>query len=205
MATLLKTYVSSINERYVDLAVEAMRGGALVVYPTDTLYAIGCDALNLRAIERICRLKGINPQKVNLSVVCSSIAQAAEYARIDNRAFRLLHDYLPGPYTFLLPAATTLPKIFKGRKVVGVRIPDNAIARRLAEALGNPVLSTSVAAGEECEQELTDPELIALRYDAVAEFVIDGGEGAAVPSTVVDLTDSANPTVVREGAGEFEQ
>lgn len=204
MATILKTYATSINERYIELTVAAMRSGQLIVYPTDTLYAIGCDALNVRAIERICRIKGINPQKVNLSVVCSNISQAADYARIDNRAFKLLHDYLPGPYTFLLPAATTLPRIFKGRKVVGIRIPDNAIARRLAEALGNPVLSTSVAANPEYPQELIDPELIAQRYDGEAEFVVDGGEGGSEPSTVVDLTDSANPVVVREGAGQFE-
>lgn len=205
MTTILKTYATSINERYIELAVDAMRSGGLIVYPTDTLYAIGCDALNLRAIERICRIKAINPQKVNLSVVCSSIAQAAEYARIDNRAFRLLHDYLPGPFTFLLPAATTLPRIFKGRKVVGIRIPDNPIARRLAQALDNPVLSTSVQADPDYPQELADPELIARRYDDVADFVIDGGEGAMTPSTVVDITDSSDPTVVRLGAGDFRQ
>ncbi|WP_295732540.1 L-threonylcarbamoyladenylate synthase [uncultured Muribaculum sp.] len=201
--TILKTYQTSINERYMELAVDAMREGKLIVYPTDTLYAIGCDALNIRAIERICRIKDINPQKVNLSIVCSDISQAAEYARIDNRAFRILKEYLPGPYTFLLPAATTLPKIFKGRKVVGVRIPDNAIACRLAQELGNPLLSTSAVGEAEIRQDAVDPESIALRYGNETEFVIDGGEGGAVPSTVVDLTDSAAPSVIRLGAGEF--
>lgn len=203
MTTILKTYQTSINERYIELAVEAMHEGKLIVYPTDTLYAIGCDALNLRAIERICRIKDINPQKVNLSIVCSDISQAAEYARIDNRAFKILKEYLPGPYTFLLPAATTLPKIFKGRKVVGIRIPDNAIACRLARELGNPLLSTSAVSEAEICQDVVDAESLALKYENDTEFVIDGGEGYGVPSTVVDLTDSATPSIVRAGAGEF--
>jgi tRNA threonylcarbamoyl adenosine modification protein (Sua5/YciO/YrdC/YwlC family) len=204
MTTILKTYQSSINERYIELAVKAMRDGMLIVYPTDTLYAIGCDALNARAIEKICRIKDINPQKVSLSVVCCDISQAAEYARIDNRAFKIMKEYLPGPYTFLLPSSTTLPKIFKGRKVVGVRIPDNAIACRLAEALGNPLLTTSAVGGNVDAQDVGNPEYIARLYENDTEFVIDGGEGGAVPSTVVDLTDSSNPVVVRAGAGEFD-
>jgi tRNA threonylcarbamoyl adenosine modification protein (Sua5/YciO/YrdC/YwlC family) len=204
MTTILKTYQTSINERYIELAVKAMRDGMLIVYPTDTLYAIGCDALNARAIEKICRIKDINPQKVNLSVVCSDISQAAEYARIDNRAFKIMKAYLPGPYTFLLPTSTTLPKIFKGRKVVGVRIPDNAIACRLASALGNPLLTTSAVGGDADVRDISNAEYVAKLYDNDTEFVIDGGEGGVVPSTIVDLTDSINPTVVRAGAGEFE-
>lgn len=206
MTTILKTYETSINERYIELATQAMQDGQLIVYPTDTLYAIGCDALNARAIERICRLKNINPQKVNLSIICGDISQAAEYVRIDNRAYRILRSCLPGPYTFILPAATTLPKIFKGRKVVGVRIPDNDIARRLAQSLGNPLLSASAVSEADVDfsQEIVDPEMIARRYDSEASFVIDGGEGRTVPSTVVDLTDSTNPVVIREGAGKFE-
>ncbi|MDE5922785.1 MAG: threonylcarbamoyl-AMP synthase, partial [Muribaculum sp.] len=160
MTTILKTYETSINERYIELATQAMQDGQLIVYPTDTLYAIGCDALNARAIERICRLKNINPQKVNLSIICWDISQAAEYVRIDNRAYRILRSCLPGPYTFILPAATTLPKIFKGRKVVGVRIPDNNIARRLAQSLGNPLLSASAVSESDVDfsQEIVDPE-----------------------------------------------
>lgn len=204
MTTILKTYPTSINERYIGLAVDAMRDGNLIIYPTDTLYAIGCDALNARAVEKICRIKGINPQKVNLSIVCSDISQASEYARIDNRAFRIMKTYLPGPYTFLLPAATTLPKIFKGRRIVGVRIPDNAIACRLAAALGNPLLSTSAVAHDKSFPESEDPELIAKEYEDSTSFVIDGGEGGSTPSTIVDLTDSSSPVVLREGAGDFE-
>ena len=204
MATILKTYPTSINERYIDLATSALRDGALIVYPTDTLYAIGCDALNLRAIERICTIKNINPQKTNLSIVCSDISQAAEYARIDNRAFRILRQYLPGPYTFLLPAATTLPKVFKGRKIVGVRIPDNPIAVRLAHDLGNPLLSTSATGVSDSYDEISDPEVGARIYDNDATYVIDGGEGRIMPSTVVALTDSSSPRIVRPGLGAFD-
>ncbi|ROS82779.1 threonylcarbamoyl-AMP synthase [Muribaculaceae bacterium Isolate-042 (Harlan)] len=206
MTTILRTYETSINERYIEVATKALKDGQLIVYPTDTLYAIGCDALNARAIERICRLKNINPQKVNLSIICNDISQAAEYVRIDNRAYRILKSCLPGPYTFILPAATTLPKIFKGRKVVGVRIPNNDIARCLAHVLGNPLLSASALSETDVDfmHEIVNPEMIARRYESEASFVIDGGEGRTVSSTVVDLTDSSNPVIVREGAGNFE-
>ena len=142
--TILKMYPTSLNEKYLDLAIDTLRSGGIIIYPTDTLYAIGCDALNNNAIERICKIKGINPQKTNLSIICHNLSQAAEYARIDNRAFKMLREYLPGPFTFLLPASTKLPKVFKGRKTVGVRIPDNTIPVTLAEMLGNPLLTTSV-------------------------------------------------------------
>lgn len=201
---LLKIYPDNINDRHIAEVVEALRGGGIVIYPTDSLYAIGCDALNNSAIERICRLKGINPAKENLSVVCADISQASEYARIDNRAFSLLKRYLPGACTFLLPAATTLPKVFKGRKTVGVRIPDNAIARRLAEALGNPVLSTSIKWDRDAPDEGRDPESIALNYSGTVDCMIDGGEGALIPSTVVDCTDSSAPMVTRDGAVRFD-
>jgi len=141
---ILKFYPGSVNERNIAEAVDIIRSGGIVIYPTDTLYALGCDALNNRAIERLCRIKGLDPARQMLSVVCEGLSQAAEYARIDNRAFRVLKEYLPGPFTFILPASTTLPKVFKGRKTVGVRIPDNDVARALAAGLGNPVLSASV-------------------------------------------------------------
>lgn len=201
---LLKIYPDNINDRHIAEVVEALRGGGIVIYPTDSLYAIGCDALNNSAIERICRLKGINPAKENLSVVCADISQASEYARIDNRAFALLKRYLPGACTFLLPASATLPKVFKGRKTVGVRIPDNAIARRLAETLGNPVLSTSIKWDPDAPDEGRDPESIALNYSGTVDCMIDGGEGALIPSTVVDCVDSSAPAVTRKGAVRFD-
>jgi tRNA threonylcarbamoyl adenosine modification protein (Sua5/YciO/YrdC/YwlC family) len=200
----LTIYPGSINERYIDQAVDTLRNGGIIIYPTDTLYALGCDALNQRAIERLCRVKGINPDKQLLSVVCCDLSQAAEYARIDNRAFRVLKTYLPGAFTFILPASTTLPKVFKGRKSVGVRIPDNDIARALAEAMGNPILSTSIEFDADQPAEAEMPDAIALRYSNDIDLMIDGGEGTTFVSTVVDLSDSSSPELVRQGLGEFD-
>ena len=142
----LKIYPTSINQRFIDEAVETMRDGDIIIYPTDTLYALGCDALNQRAIERLCHLKGIDTRRNTLSIVCADMSQAAGYARIDNRAFEVMKRHLPGPFTFILPPSHDLPKVFKGRKEVGIRIPDNPIARALAETLGHPIMTTSVAA-----------------------------------------------------------
>jgi tRNA threonylcarbamoyl adenosine modification protein (Sua5/YciO/YrdC/YwlC family) len=153
----------------------------------------------------LCRIKGINPEKQPLSVICSDLSQAAEYARIDNRAFRILKQYLPGPYTFILPASTTLPKVFKGRKSVGVRIPDNDIPRALAQAMGNPILSTSITFNPDEPTEAEMPEAIALRYDNDVDLMIDGGEGSIYPSTIVDLTDSDSPQIIRHGIGDFNE
>lgn len=199
--TILKMYPTSINVKYMEVAENALRDGKLIIYPTDTLYAIGCDAMNSRAIERICRIKDINPQKTNLSIICCDISQAAEYVKIDNRAFRILKEALPGPFTFILPASTSLPKVFKGRKVVGLRIPDNPIALDIPRRLGNPILTTSVESGDDSSVDIADPEALVLKYEDVVDFIIDGGEGDYEASTVVDLTDSSNPVILRQGAG----
>lgn len=200
---ILKMYPSSINEKYVDEIVRALRDGGVIIYPTDTLYAIACDALNNRAIERICKIKGLDPSRNTLSIVCSDISQASEYARIDNISFKILKKYLPGPFTFLLPASTSLPKVFKGRKTVGIRIPDNKIATAIASALGNPLMTTSVNVDETAPYESAMPESIAMKYDDAADFIIDAGDGDVVPSTVIDITDSSSPEIIREGKGEF--
>ena len=149
---------TQLNDRNLDKAVRALADGEIIIYPTDTLYALGCDALNNRAVERLCRIKGINPDKQLLSVICADISEAAEYARIDNRAFKILKANLPGPFTFILPASTSLPKVFKGRKSVGVRVPDCEVALALARGLGHPVLSTSVEIDDEAEA--VDPDSI---------------------------------------------
>lgn len=200
---MLKIYPGSINSRFIDEAVDVIRSGGIVIYPTDTLYALGCDALNNKAVEKLCRLKGINPDKQLLSVVCASLSQAAEYAKIDNRAFAYLKEYLPGPFTFVLPASSALPKVFKGRKTVGIRIPDNPITLALTEAAGVPLLSTSVAVDSDIYNNV-DPEAIAVAYDNMADLIIDGGESVAEGSTVVNLLDSASPGIIREGKGVFE-
>ena len=192
----------TVNSRNIDDAVRILRDGGVVIYPTDTVYALGCDALNNRAIERLCRLKGINLDKQLLSVVCASISQAAEYARIDNRAFRLMKDNLPGPFTFILPSASSLPKVFKGRKSVGVRVPDNAIALALAESLGNPVMTTSVSV--ENDDDIISPDALELAYRHDADLLIDAGEGGSVVSTIIDCLDSSAPEIRRQGLGDID-
>lgn len=197
---ILKMYTSNINDRFMDEVIETLRDGGIVIYPTDTLYAIGCDALKNNAIERICKIKGINPQRTNLSIVCSDISQASQYARIDNRAFQLLRENLPGAFTFILPAASTLPKVFKGRKTVGIRVPDNVIACEIAARLGNPILTTSIEWDDDPEDGC-NPQAIALKYEDIVDIVIDGGSGELTPSTIVDCTDSSAPEIIREGKG----
>lgn len=199
---ILKMYTSNINDRFMDEVIETLRDGGIVIYPTDTLYAIGCDALKNNAIERICKIKGINPQRTNLSIVCSDISQASQYARIDNRAFQLLRENLPGAFTFILPAASTLPKVFKGRKTVGIRVPDNPIACEIAARLGNPILTTSIEWDDDPEDGC-NPQAIAMKYEDIVDIVIDGGSGELTPSTIVDCTDSSAPEIVREGKGEL--
>ena len=196
-------YPTSINDRYLDEVVDTLRRGGLIIYPTDTVYAIGCDALNSRAIEKVCRIKGLNPDKNTLSIIAADMSMAAEYARIDNKAFHMLKDNLPGPFTFILPAATTLPKAFKGRHTVGVRIPDNAIATAIARELGNPILSTSIMPDADGNYPV-DPQAIALEVPSEIDLVIDGGEGSSEVSTVVDATDSTAPEILRQGAGELQ-
>lgn len=196
---IYRTYPENIDRRAIDDAVDALRDGHLIIYPTDTMYAIGCDALCNNAIERICRLKGIDPRRSELSVICSSLSQASEYARIDNRAFRILKEHLPGPFTFILPASTSLPKVFKGRKAVGIRIPANPIATELASQLGNPIMTTSIPYTD--ADEAVNPESIAMNHERDAAVMIDGGDGSTDVSTVVDLTDSSDPVILRQGAG----
>lgn len=199
---ILKMYTSNINDRFMDEVIETLKDGGIIIYPTDTLYAIGCNALNNNAIERICKIKGINSQRTNLSIVCSDISQASQYARIDNRAFQLLRENLPGAFTFILPTASTLPKAFKGRKAVGIRVPDNAIARQIASRLGNPILTTSIEWDDDPEDGC-NPQAIAMKYEDVVDIVIDGGYGELIPSTVVDCLDSSSPEITREGKGIF--
>lgn len=204
---VVTNFGSGVNERAVDRAVECLRRGDIIIYPTDTLYALGVDALNNRAVERLCHLKGINPAKNLMAIVCADMSQASDYARIDNNAFRLMKEYTPGPVTFVLPAATTLPKVFKGRRTVGVRVPDNAFARALAEALGHPVMTTSVpvANGPDGLAEVADPRALGLRYATTSEItlLVDGGDGGTEGSTIVDCTESSNPTVLRQGVAKL--
>ena len=200
----LKIYEENPNATEIGKAVEVLREGGIVIYPTDTIYALGCDALNVRAVERICRIKGINPQKVNLSIICRELSWVSEYAKLNNLYFKLLKRNLPGAFTFISPTGSALPKIYKNRKGVGVRTPDHAITLALVGALGNPLLTTSVSVDDEEPEYGTDPELIAERYESVADLIIDGGEGGTIPSTTVDCTGD-EPVVLREGKGDLQE
>ena len=200
---LIKIYSGNPNLKEIDKVVNLLRDGGLVIYPTDTVYAIGCDALNVRAVEKICRLKGVNPQKSDLSIICYDLSNLSEYAKISNLAFKLMKKNLPGPFTFILPTSNQLPKIYKNRKEVGIRIPDNNIVRTLVKELGNPILTMSVHDEEDDILEYTtDPELIEEKYNGQVDIVIDGGYGGIEPSTVVDCT-TDEFEVVRQGKGEL--
>lgn len=200
---LVKIYPENPNPREIAKVVKALQDGELIVYPTDTVYAIGCDALNVRAVERICRMKGVNPQKSNLSIICSDLSNLSEYAKVNNATFKLMKKNLPGPFTFILPTSSELPKIYKNRKEVGIRVPDNNIVRTLVAELGNPLLTMSVHDEEdELIEYSTDPELIHEKYANQVSIVIDGGMGGIEPSTVVDCTDDEFE-VIRQGKGEL--
>ncbi|MCD8137310.1 MAG: threonylcarbamoyl-AMP synthase [Parabacteroides gordonii] len=200
---LIKIYPENPNPREIDKVIEVLRDGGLVIYPTDTVYAIGCDALNVRAVEKICQMKGINPQKSNLSIICYDLSNLSEYAKVNNAAFKLMKKNLPGPFTFILPTSSELPKIYKNRKEVGIRVPDNNIIRTLVKELGNPILTMSVHDDDDMIEYTTDPELIHEKYENLVDLVIDGGFGGFEASTVVDCT-TDEFEIVRQGKGRLE-
>lgn len=199
---LIKIYPENPNPREIDKVIDVLRDGGLVIYPTDTVYAIGCDALNVRAVEKICQMKGINPQKSNLSIICYDLSNLSEYAKVSNTAFKLMKKNLPGPFTFILPTSSELPKIYKNRKEVGIRVPDNNIIRTLVKELGNPILTMSVHDDDDVIEYSTDPELIHEKYENTVDIVIDGGYGGFETSTVVDCT-TDEFEIVRQGKGEL--
>ncbi len=199
---LIKIYPQNPNIREIDKVVDCLRDGGLVIYPTDTVYAIGCDALNVRAVEKICQLKGVNPQKSNLSIICYDLSNLSEYAKVSNAAFKLMKKNLPGAFTFILPTSSELPKIYKNRKEVGIRVPDNNIIRTLVQELGNPILTMSVREEDELIEYSTDPVLIAEKYENRVDIVIDGGYGGVEASTVVDCT-TDDFEIIRQGKGEL--
>ncbi|MDD2799562.1 MAG: L-threonylcarbamoyladenylate synthase [Bacteroidales bacterium] len=197
---LIKIYPENPNLREIDKAVEVLRDGGLLIYPTDTVYAMGCDALNVKAVERICKIKGIDPRKENLSIVCYDLSNISEFAKVDNTTFKLMKKNLPGPFTFILQANTNLPKIYRNRKTVGIRVPENNIAREIIRQLGHPLLTTSVHHDDEILEYVTDPELLHERYENLVDLVIDGGYGGILASTVVDCSDG-EPEMTRIGKG----
>lgn len=197
---ILNILENSINERHIELVVDALKHGGIIIYPTDTVYAIGCDALNNNAIEKVCAIKSMKSAKTNLTIICHDISEITSYAKFGNREFKVMKQNLPGPFTFIFPALSKLPKAFKGRRTVGIRIPDNAVACKIVEALGHPILSTSVEAGS--ADEMCDPELIADNYKGKVEIVVASGRGGTIPSTIVDCS-SGDFDVTRKGKGEL--
>jgi tRNA threonylcarbamoyl adenosine modification protein (Sua5/YciO/YrdC/YwlC family) len=199
---LLRLHPDNPQPRLIKQIVECLKDGGIIAYPTDTIYGLGCDVFQHKAIEKICRIKNINPQKVQLSFICRDLSHLSDYTKsIDTPLYRMLKNYLPGPYTFILPASKQVPKILQSKKsTIGLRVPDNEICRQLLDALGNPLLSTSLPG--EMVEEYTDPEIIFERFAEQVDFVIDGGIGGMVPSTIVDCT-SSDWTVTRQGLGEW--
>ncbi|MEO0506771.1 MAG: L-threonylcarbamoyladenylate synthase [Bacteroidota bacterium] len=201
MAEFIKLFEENPNPRQVERVVNILRKGGLVIYPTDTVYGLGCDISNTKALERIARIKGIKLAKASWSFVCADLSNLSDYVRqIDSATFKILKRALPGPYTFILPGNNNLPKDFKKRKTVGIRVPDNSIAQAIVEALGNPIVSTSIRDEDDILEYTTDPELIFEKWQNLVDVVVDGGYGDNIASTIIDLSDGY-PEVVREGKG----
>ena len=202
---ILKLYNKNNNPADLEEVVRILNDGGLIIYPTDTMYAIGCHGLKERAIERICRIKNIDPKKNNLSIICYDLSSISEYAKVDNNTFKLMKKNLPGPFTFILNGTNKLPKIFRNRKEVGIRMPDCNIIRDIAQMLDAPIMTTTLPNYEDEDVEFcTDPELIDEKYGSLVDLVIDGGYGGIELSTVVDCT-SGEPEIIRQGKGELEE
>ncbi len=199
---LIDIHPQTPSERDITRVVEALQRGAVIIYPTDTVYALGCDIFQPRAIERICKIRDIAPQKAKFSIVCHDMSNISEYAKVSNDTFKLMRKNLPGAFTFILNGNSNLPKLFKNRRTIGIRVPDNNIARSIVERLGHPLLSASLRQTDDEEEYITDPELINEKYGNAVDLVVGGGIGTTVPSTVVDCTNDT-AEIVRQGAAEL--
>lgn len=204
MAKFIKIYEDKPNEAAIAKVVKVLKEGGLVIYPTDTVYGLGCDITNTKALERIAKIKGIKLEKANFSFICHDLSNLSDYVKqIDTPTFKILKRALPGPYTFILPGNNNLPKEFKKKTTVGIRVPDNSIILELVKQLGNPIVSTSIRDEDDVIEYTTDPELIFEKWQNVVDLVIDGGYGDNVGSTIIDLSDF-EPVVVREGKGSLD-
>ena len=202
---LLKIYNENPNPRDIRKVADVLRDGGVIIYPTDTVYGIGCDITNQKAVEKVAQFKGIKIEKANFSFICSDLSHISDYTKpISSTVFKLMKKNLPGPFTFILEASNNVPRYFKGKKkTVGIRVPDNNIIRDIVYELGNPILSTSIRDEDEILEYTTDPELIYEKFQDIADIVIDGGYGELVPSTVIDCTGN-EIGIVREGKGVLE-
>ncbi len=202
-AEFLKLYAQNPDPRRIEQVVRALRNGAVIIYPTDTIYGLGCDIHNARAVERVARIKGVKSAKNNFSFICYDLSHIADYARVSNGAFKLMKKVLPGPYTFILEASGNVPKLLNtNKKTVGIRVPDHNIPRQIVRELGNPIITTSIRDEDEIVEYSTDPELIFEKFQHQVDLVIDGGYGGNVPSTIVDATEDSF-SIVRQGLGEI--
>ncbi len=202
---LLKIYPENPNPKDIRQVVDVLKNGGIIVYPTDTVYGLGCDITNAKAVEKVARFKNVKVEKSNFSFICSDLSHIANFSKpVSNPLFKLLKHYLPGPFTFILNANNNVPKYFKGKKkTVGVRIPDNSIIIEIVRELGNPIMSISIHDDDGIVEYSTDPELIHEKFKDFADLVIDGGYGDNIPSTIVDFTEDV-PVIIRQGKGIFE-
>jgi tRNA threonylcarbamoyl adenosine modification protein (Sua5/YciO/YrdC/YwlC family) len=200
---ILTIHPKDPQDRLIKKAAEVLRAGGVIIYPTDTVYGFGCDIFQPKAIERICRIKGIDPQKANLSFVCSDLSDLSKYAKsISTPQYRFIKNLIPGPFTFILPASKEVPKILKSKKdTIGLRVPDHRITHAIAAELGHPILSSSLPG--DMVEEYTDPEYIDDKFEKLVDLVIDGGIGGMEYSTIVDMT-TEEPLVIRQGSGLIE-
>lgn len=202
---LLKLYENNNNPADLQQVIDILNDSGIIIYPTDTMYAIGCHGLKERAIERICQLKGIDPKKNNLSIICYDMSSISEYAKVDNNTFKLMKRNLPGPFTFILNGTTRLPKIFRNRKEVGIRMPDNSIIQEIARLLDAPIMTMTLPHDEKDDIEyITDPELIEEKFGNIVDLVIDGGIGDTEASTIVSLTND-EVEIIRQGKGWLDE
>ena len=204
MAEFIKIYPDNPSEAAIAKVVKVLKEGGLVIYPTDTVYGLGCDITNTKALERIARIKGVKLEKANFSFICHDLSNLSDYVKqIDTATFKILKRALPGPYTFILPGSTNLPKEFKKKTTVGIRVPDNSIALEIVRQLRNPIVSTSIHDEDEVIEYTTDPELIFEKWQNLVNMVIDGGYGDNTASTIIDLS-GHEPIVIREGKGDVD-
>jgi len=203
MAEFIKLYNENPNPKEIAKVVKVLQSGGLIIYPTDTIYGLGCDITKTKSLEKIAQIKGVQLEKANLSFICNDLSHLSDYVKqIDSATFKILKRALPGPYTFILPGSNNLPKVFKKKETVGIRIPNNNIIRTLVAELGNPIVSTSIRDEDDVLEYTTDPELIFEKWQGLVDIVIDGGYGDNEPSTVIDLTEE--PSVIREGKGSID-
>ena len=203
MAAFIKIYEENPNPKEIERVVDVLRKGGLIIYPTDTVYGLGCDITNARALEQIARLKNVKLAKANFSFICNDLSHLSDYVRqIDTPTYKILKRALPGAYTFILPGNNNLPKAFKKKKTVGIRVPDNSIIREIVRVLGNPIVSTSIYDEDDLIEYTTDPELIYEKWKDKVDLVIDGGYGGNQASTVVDLSGD-ELEIIREGKGSL--